>query len=554
LANSSANFLARAGRKIIQSRLIFMNYTKLQWWERFQKYYTAFPELGLAIDLSRMKVDDAFFATMEPKIQKAFAEMDALEKGSLANPDEKRMVGHYWLRNPALAPTSEIRCEIEQTNAKIKDFAAKIHSGAVRGAGGIFKNFLLIGIGGSALGPQFVAQALGNPRKDKLKPFFFDNTDPDGMNRTLAAIGKKLNRILCIVISKSGGTKETRNGMLVAQAAYEKAGLNFGQHAVAVTMLGSELDKFSTANQWIERFPMWDWIGGRTSELSAVGLLPAALQGIDIDGLIAGGQIADVVTRSKTVKTNPAAQLALAWFSSGNGIGTKNMVVLPYKDRLDLFSKYLQQLVMESLGKELDLDGKLVNQGICVFGNKGSTDQHSYIQQLRDGLNDFFVTFIEVQKDQSGRPVITEPDATSGDFLEGFFLGTRSALAENGRESITITVSDVDSKAVGLLIALFERAVGFYASLVNINAYHQPGVEAGKIAAGNVLAVQQQVTSFLKSNLNQNFTVLEIANAIGQGEEVETVFKLIEHLAANPERRIRRKSSSNLFETSYKMV
>jgi glucose-6-phosphate isomerase len=230
------------------------------------------------------------------------------------------------------------------------------------------------------------------------------------------------------------------------------------------------------------------------------------------------------------------------------------MVVLPYKDRLDLFSKYLQQLVMESLGKELDLDGKLVNQGICVFGNKGSTDQHSYIQQLRDGLNDFFVTFIEVQKDQSGRPVITEPDATSGDFLEGFFLGTRSALAENGRESITITVSDVDSKAVGLLIALFERAVGFYASLVNINAYHQPGVEAGKIAAGNVLAVQQQVTSFLKSNLNQNFTVLEIANAIGQGEEVETVFKLIEHLAANPERRIRRKSSSNLFETSYKMV
>ncbi len=226
-----------------------------------------------------MNVDDAFFAAMEPKIQKAFADMDALEKGAIANPDEKRMVGHYWLRNPALAPTAEIRQEIEQTLVKIKDFAAKIHSGAIRGAGGEFKNFLLIGIGGSALGPQFVAQALGNPRKDKLKPFFFDNTDPDGMNRTLAAIGKKLNRTLCIVISKSGGTKETRNGMLVAQAAYEKAGLNFGQHAVAVTMFGSELDKYTLANQWLERFPMWDWVGGRTSELSAVGLLPAALQG-----------------------------------------------------------------------------------------------------------------------------------------------------------------------------------------------------------------------------------------------------------------------------------
>ena len=334
-----------------------MKYSKLQWWERFQKYYTVFPELGLAIDLSRMNVGDAYFTAMEPKIQKAFADMDALEGGAIANPDEKRMVGHYWLRNPALAPTPEIRAEIEQALVKIKDFAAKIHNGTIRGAGGEFKNFLLIGIGGSALGPQFVAHALGHPRKDKLKPYFFDNTDPDGMSRTLAAIGKKLDRTLCIVISKSGGTKETRNGMLVAQAAYEKAGLNFGQHAVAVTMFGSELDKYTLANQWLERFPMWDWIGGRTSELSAVGLLPAALQGIDIDGLLAGGALADTATRSKSVKSNPAAQLAVAWYESGNGNGTKNMVILPYKDRLELFSKYLQQLVLESLGKELDLDG-----------------------------------------------------------------------------------------------------------------------------------------------------------------------------------------------------
>ena len=531
-----------------------MNYTKLQWWERFQKYYTEFPELGLAIDLSRMNVDDAFFTAMEPKIQKAFADMDALEKGALANPDEKRMVGHYWLRNPALAPTPEIRREIVETQSKIKEFTAKIHSGAIRGAGGNFKNFLLIGIGGSALGPQFVAQALGDPRKDKLKPYFFDNTDPDGMNRTLSAIGRKLNRTLCIVISKSGGTQETRNGMLVAQAAYEKAGLNFGQHAVAVTMFGSELDKYTIANQWLERFPMWDWVGGRTSELSAVGLLPAALQGIDIDSLIAGGNMADSSTRNKNVKLNPAAQLALAWFASGNGKGTKNMVVLPYKDRLELFSKYLQQLVMESLGKELDLDGKLVNQGLCVLGNKGSTDQHSYVQQLRDGLNDFFVTFIEVQKDQLGDPVFTEQDATSGDFLQGFFLGTRSALAENNRESTTITVTEVNPKTIGLLIALFERAVGFYASLVNINAYNQPGVEAGKKAAGNVLTIQREIIAILRSNINQPFNVLDLCKSIGRKDDAETVFKILEHLAVNRVRKIRKKSSRNMFAAKYKMV
>ena len=531
-----------------------MKYSKLEWWERFQKYYTEFPELGLAIDLSRMNVDDAFFTAMEPKIQKAFADMDALEAGAIANPDEKRMVGHYWLRNPSLAPTPEIRREIEELLVKIKDFAGKIHSGAICGAGGKFKNYLLIGIGGSALGPQFVAQALSNPRKDKLKPFFFDNTDPDGMNRTLATIGKKLNRTLCIVISKSGGTKETRNGMLVAQAAYEKIGLNFGQHTVAVTMYGSELDKYALANQWLERFPMWDWIGGRTSELSAVGLLPAALQGLDIDGLVAGGQIADTVTRSKNVKANPAAQLALAWFASGNGKGSKNMVVLPYKDRLELFSKYLQQLVMESLGKEFDLDGNRVNQGLCVLGNKGSTDQHSYIQQLRDGFNDFFAIFIEVQKDQIGKSIFTETDATSGDFLHGFFLGTRSALAENDRESVTITVKNLDAKAVGLLTALFERAVGFYASLVNVNAYHQPGVEAGKKAAKDVLVIQRQIIAFLKSNLNQQFTVLEIAKSICKESEIETIFKISEHLAANRDHDVIKKHSSNVFEALYKIV
>jgi glucose-6-phosphate isomerase len=531
-----------------------MNYTNLQWWDRFQKYYTEFPDLGLAIDLSRMNVDDAFFAAMEPRIQKAFADMDALEKGAIANPDEKRMVGHYWLRNPALAPTPEIRQEIEGTRAKIKDFAGKIHSGAIKAAGGEFKNFLLIGIGGSALGPQFVAQALGNPRKDKLKPFFFDNTDPDGMNRTLAAIGSRLDRTLCIVISKSGGTKETRNGMLVAQAAYEKIGLNFPQHAVAVTMPGSELDKYTTENQWLERFPMWDWVGGRTSELSAVGLLPAALQGIDVDGLLAGANSVDVATRINNVKENPSALLALAWYASGNGKGTKNMVVLPYKDRLELFSKYLQQLVMESLGKAQDLSGQTVNQGICVFGNKGSTDQHSYIQQLRDGLNNFFVTFIEVQREQLGQPLFTEPDATPGDFLEGFFLGTRAALAESNRESITITVKEVNASTVGLLIALFERTVGLYASLININAYHQPGVEAGKKAAGNVLTIQRELIAFLKGSLGLQFTVTEIAKSINREADVETVFKIVEHLAANRERNIKKKASRNPFEARYKMV
>jgi glucose-6-phosphate isomerase len=527
-----------------------MNYTKLQWWERFQKYYTEFPTLGLAVDLSRMNVDDAFFTAMEPKIKKAFADMTALEAGAIANPDENRMVGHYWLRNPALAPTPEIRKEIENAIIQIKTFAVKIHAGEIHGAGGLFKNYLLIGIGGSALGPQFVANALGDPRTDKLKPYFFDNTDPDGMARVLARIGDGLNKTLCIVISKSGGTKETRNGMLVAKAAFERIGLDFGKHCVAVTSAGSELDKFAIQNKWLEQFPMWDWVGGRTSELSPVGLLPAALQGIDIDRFVSGAYECDKVTRTQSAQTNPACQLALAWFASGNGKGNKNMVILPYKDRLELFSKYLQQLVMESLGKELDLNGKMVNQGITVLGNKGATDQHSYVQQLRDGLNDFFATFIEILNDGNGSNLMVEPEVTSGDFLEGFYLGTRQALAEKERESITITIKEVTPFSAGMLIALFERAVGIYASLVNINAYHQPGVEAGKKAAANIIQLQLKIMALLAKK-RQALTVVEICKEIGADDQIENIFKICEYLLANSNHKIRKSAGNTAFNSRY---
>jgi glucose-6-phosphate isomerase len=161
---------------------------------------------------------------------------------------------------------------------------------------------------------------------------------------------------------------------------------------------------------------MWDWVGGRTSEFSSVGLLPAALQGIDIQAMMAGAAAMDVATRRPVTFENPAALMALMWHFATDGRGAKDMVVLPYKDRLLLFSRYLQQLVMESLGKELDVEGKVVHQGISVYGNKGSTDQHAYVQQLRDGVSNFFITFIEVLKDREGAPFEVEPGVYCGRF------------------------------------------------------------------------------------------------------------------------------------------
>ncbi|MBV9127792.1 MAG: glucose-6-phosphate isomerase, partial [Verrucomicrobia bacterium] len=196
------------------------------------------------------------------------------------------------------------------------------------------------------------------------------------------------------------------------------------------------------------------------------------------------------------------------------------------------------QLVMESLGKEKDLAGATVHQGIAVYGNKGSTDQHAYVQQLRDGVANFFATFIEVRQDRDRasahlvpQDVQVEPNVTSGDYLQGFLRGTRTALYENDRDSITISIPEVTPQALGALIALYERAVGFYGSLVNINAYHQPGVEAGKKAAGKVLDLQARVKSALQAAGGRPQTVRDLA--AGLGADTEDVYHLLVHLTAN---------------------
>jgi len=507
-------------------------------WSRFKDTFYQNPELGLALDISRIPFPEDFFAKREADMQAAFAAMNALEKGAIANPDEQRMVGHYWLRAPQLAPTAELREAITGTLEKIRRFVADVHSGTLAAPNGKrFSHLLVAGIGGSALGPQLVHQALGHPCADQMSIAFLDNTDPDGFGTTFAALGDALATTLVVVISKSGGTVETRNAMLETAAYFRAAGFDPAKHFVAVTGAGSQLDKVATAEGWLARFPMWDWVGGRTSELCAVGLLPAALQGIDIDAMLAGAAAMDEVTRRPVTRENPAALLALMWHYETRGRGEKDMVILPYKDRLLLFSRYLQQLVMESLGKEFDTQGRVVNQGIAVYGNKGSTDQHAYVQQLREGVNNFFVTFIEVLKDSRirlpGTALEVEPGVTSGDYLQGFYLGTRDALSEKDRHSISLTIDELTPRALGMLIALYERAVGLYASLVGINAYHQPGVEAGKKAATGVIALQRKLVAALREpDAPADGQTAETLAAKVDGNP-ELAFKILEHLAAN---------------------
>jgi glucose-6-phosphate isomerase len=497
-------------------------------WQRFCSLLWHDTGMGFWLDVSRMGLDAAGLEAMRPRFDQAFAAMDALEQGAIANPDEQRQVGHYWLRTPQLAPDPASAGHIQAEVDRIEAFGREVLSGAIAPSPGQrFTDVLWIGIGGSGLGPLLMIRALQDPGSG-LPFHFFDNVDPDGMRRTLASLGERLRTTLVIVVSKSGGTPEPHIGMLQARRAVEAAGGQWIQQAVAVTMLGSRLDQEAEQGDWLARFDMFDWVGGRTSITSAVGLLPGVLIGSDIRAFLTGAAAMDAATRDHDLFSNPAALLAASWYQAGGGRGQRDMVVLPYRDRLEVFSRYLQQLVMESLGKKLDRNGQVVHQGLAVYGNKGSTDQHAYVQQLRDGVDNFFVTFIEVLEDPGDIPPLEGENP--GDFLDGFLQGTRSALTEEGRLNLSITLQRLDASSLGALIALFERAVGLYGELVNVNAYHQPGVEAGKKAAAALLDLQARLEQAMADQ--QEHTLTDLQQRMGL-DSPESLYWILRHLCAN---------------------
>lgn len=502
-------------------------------WEKLEETLYYSPETEIMLEYGGMGMDEGYIAAAEGKINAAIFFMEELEAGGIANPDEGRMVGHYWLRAPEMAPTKELTYEINTAVTSVREFAAKVKNGEITGEkGGKFKYALVAGMGGSSLGPAFISDALGHGAEGvELK--FLDNTDPAGMDDIFSDVEADLDETMLIVISKSGGTVETRNSMEEARVFYESHGLNFAKHAVCVTGVGSALDKKVRSEGWLAVFPMWDWVGGRTSVMSAVGLLPLELRGIDTVSLLKGAADADKLTRDKEWKNNPSAIMAMSWYKASGGESGESMVVLPYRDSLVLLGKYLQQLVMESLGKELDLDGKKVNQGLAVFGNKGSADQHSYVQQLVGGPYNVFTTFVQVLEDRKGTSPIVGEESTSGDYLNAFMLGTKKALEDHGKQTMTITIPDASAYYVGAVIAFFERAVGYYGHMVNINAYHQPAVEFGKKAAGGLIQLKNEVKAYLAANKGQRFTAVELEKALGKTDAAADIFRLMLHLSNN---------------------
>ena len=494
-------------------------------WDKFCDYLWFDKKLNIWLDISKVNFTNEDINSLEEKFTDVFSSIKKLENGAISNIDENRQVGHYWLRNPAISPSSIIGEEIKADIKDISEFGKEILNGKIKNKNNQhYTDVLWIGIGGSGLGPLLITESLQKCSKG-LNFSYIDNIDPFLISETIEKLTKKLSTTLFVVVSKSGGTPEPRIAMEIIKSHLENNDLEWNSNAIAITMKESKLFKKATIEKWLKIFNLQDWVGGRTSITSSVGLLPLALINENIFEFIRGASLMDEATRSIDFKNNPAALLSSAWYVTGDGIGKRDMVVLPYRDRLQVFSKYLQQLVMESLGKKFNRNGEVVNQGISVFGNKGSTDQHAYVQQLRDGIDNFFCIFIELLDTPTTN--IFSNNENPKEYLSGFLQGTRSALSNENRQSITITLEKLNCFSLGALIALFERAVSFYAELVNINAYDQPGVEAGKKAAANIIDYQQKVSELL--NQGGTYSIKDISSTFDNSVN-EAIFFILREM------------------------
>lgn len=388
--------------------------------------------------------------------------------GDPVNVSEDRAVGHHWLRSPNKAPTRAIQTRIEQSQAKILALAPQPQH-----------KLLLIGIGGSALGVQLVSQALVD---DPSRLISIDNADPRSIAETLAQVDTK--QTIPVVVTKSGNTAETHTAWQAARSHWQAQGQNWEQAAFAVTGPSSPLA--ATAQSWRGCLDIWPWIGGRFCVSSAAGLLPLRLLGVDIQGFLQGAAQMDQCTDPDALEQeNLALALAHLLFERQSS-GLHSLAILAYRDRLRLLGRYLQQLFMESLGKARDLEGRAVHQGLSVYGERGSTDQHSILQYLTQGRNDTLSVLVESRADAPAHVEASDAHLSR-------LLGTYQALRAAGRPPILLSLPKLDAPSLGATIALFERSVGYFAGMAKLNAYDQPGVQAGKLASTELLTAKQAI-------------------------------------------------------------
>ncbi|HEY5939645.1 MAG TPA: glucose-6-phosphate isomerase [Gemmatimonadales bacterium] len=374
------------------------------------------------------------------------------------------------------------------------------------GVGQAYDHVLVLGIGGSALGTKALLNALRRPAwnewDDEGREFFprltiLENIDPTTVAAALERIDPR--RVLVNVISKSGGTAETMAQYLVVREWLEQAlGSAASRHLVFTTDPDRGALRTIAQREHIATLDVPPEVGGRFSVLSPVGLLPAALVGIDVEALLAGARVAvDRAESDDLLKNSPALYGALHW-AADTGAAARVHVLMPYTDRLREFAEWYRQLWAESLGKRVDRNGKPVHVGPTPVGSVGATDQHSQVQLFMEGPYDKVITFMTVgdlgvdlpipgpPKNATGSERDLPPDLeylpghTLGELLRAEYEATSAALAEMGRMSCTLCLPDLGPATLGEAIMFFQLATGYAGAWYGIDPFDQPGVELGK--------------------------------------------------------------------------
>ena len=388
----------------------------------------------------------------------------------------------------------EIVAEIEKTAAKVRSECEAV---------------VVLGIGGSALGPAAVQAALNHLHYNELpaekrggpRLYIEDNIDPERMAALMDVVD--LKKTCFNVITKSGGTAETMSQYLIVTEALKAAcGDDWKKHILITT---SETKGFLiqiAKREGFKTFYIPDGVGGRFSELCPVGLIAAAVCGIDVRGLLAGAKDMDERCKTDEVFANPALLDAGLMMLAMNK-GANMSVMMPYADSLKLMADWYAQLWAESLGKNVTLDGKPCNVGQTPIKTLGVTDQHSQLQLYTEGPFDKVITFLKVEKFRATTPIPHGCDdiptiaflggKSHNQLIEAERQGTEYALYKAGRMSQTITLPEVNANTVGQLLYFFELVTAYAGALLNIDAFNQPGVEESKVASYAVRGYESDV-------------------------------------------------------------
>jgi len=377
----------------------------------------------------------------------------------------------------------------EETLWYVKEYASIVR--------GRFDNVLILGIGGSVLGGIAITEALLKPYWNLLTPeqrnnypriFFLDNIDPDTMNGLLDVLD--LSKTLVNVITKSGSTAETMSQFMILKDRLEnELGDDYRKNIVATTDKYTGVLRQIAEQEGYKTFVVPDDVGGRFSVFSAVGLLPLALVGIDIDEITNGIKDMDLALKNTDIHQNIAAQNALIHYLMDTKLGVNISVMMPYSNRLKFVSDWYAQLWAESLGKDSDNDGNHVHIGQTPVKALGVTDQHSQIQLYNEGPYDKIINFIRVKEFDSVLeiPKIFEYTGigylggkTVNDLMNAEADSTRVSLSDYARPTVTITLPRVDGYSIAQLLYMFEVQTAIAGALYNINAFNQPGVEQAK--------------------------------------------------------------------------